>query len=362
MYDTPGRASVQTLSLDKERRRLVWLWAVIALGVAAVANFLPRGFDYTNFFGPHVIPWHYTPWTDGLLYVLRWPVLLAATILALVVSIHNNGGRPWLILPAIFSLPTIWVLFLGQLDGIALLGMVLMPWAVPVRLMDKTANRGRAWWVVLLLFTATTLAAALVIHQQQGAAYGGVSPILGRQPEVGLATVLLIPWSVPLLLLKPNLTAFALLARRNWFLTGILWIGLSLLIWGAWPVNLLVKITPESKALQPQDVSLFPWSLLVAVPMLWLSRGDPHMLMAGGNFAAPSVMPYHYLVLMPSLARLPLKYAVLCWLSSFLPLTANYFGPAWWLTGNVFPLMIWLGLWHKRRSAHRSVEAMWQAA
>jgi hypothetical protein len=90
---------------------------------------------------------------------------------------------------------------------------------------------------------------------------------------------------------------------------------------------------------------LFPWSLIVAVPMLWLSRGDPQMLMASGNFAAPSVMPYHYLVLMPGLARLPIGYALLCWASSFLPLTANYFGPAWWLTGNVFPLLIWIGLW-----------------
>jgi hypothetical protein len=184
----------------------------------------------------------------------------------------------------------------------------------------------------------------LIIYQQQGTAYGGFSPGLGHQPAVGLATALLIPWGAPLLLLKPNLTAFALLAKKNWFLTGLLWLGLSLLIWGAWPANLLVKITPGSKALQPQDVSLFPWSLLVAIPMLWQSRGDPYMLMAGGNFATPSVMPYHYLVLMPSLARLPRGYALLCWASSFLPLMANYFGPAWWQTANVFPLLIWIGL------------------
>jgi hypothetical protein len=332
---------------------------MMAVGAVVVANFLPRGFDYTNFFDPHVVPWHYVPWTDGLLYVLRWPVLLAATLLALIVSIQANGGQPWLILLAVFSLPTIWVLFLGQLDGVALLGVMLMPWAVPVQLMDKALKRRRAWWIVLLLFVAATLAAALIIHQQQGTAYAGISPLLGQQPAVGLAAVLLIPWGVPLLLLKPNLTAFALLARKNWFLTGLLWFGLSLLIWGAWPANLLVKIAPESKALQPQDISLFPWSLIVAAPMLWLSRGDPQMLMASGNFASPSVMPYHYLVLMPSLARLPIGYALLCWASSFLPLTANYFGPAWWLTGNVFPLLIWIGLWRRRK---RPIDQPAQAA
>ena len=35
---------------------------------------------------------------------------------------------------------------------------------------------------------------------------------------------------------------------------------------------------------------------------------------------------------------------------SFLPLTANYFGPTWWLTGNIFPLLLWLCLlWQRRR-------------
>jgi hypothetical protein len=84
--------------------------------------------------------------------------------------------------------------------------------------------------------------------------------------------------------------------------------------------------------------------------MLWWSRHDQDMLMATGSFIAPSVLPYYYMILLPSLARLPVKYALLCWASSFLPLTANYFGPSWWLTGNVFPLMIWLGLWWQRRT------------
>ncbi len=53
---------------------------------------------------------------------------------------------------------------------------------------------------------------------------------------------------------------------------------------------------------------------------------------------------------MPALARLPVGLRLLCWISCFLPLTANYFGPSWWLTGNIFPLLLWLCLlWQRRR-------------
>ena len=83
--------------------------------------------------------------------------------------------------------------------------------------------------------------------------------------------------------------------------------------------------------------------------MLWLGRRDQDMLMAAGSFVSPSIHPYHYVVLMPSLARLPIGLRMLCWLFSFWPLAANYFGPKFWLTGNLFPLAVWLCLWWLRR-------------
>ena len=161
--------------------------------------------------------------------------------------------------------------------------------------------------------------------------------------------LLLLPWALPIALLKPQLTAFALLSKRSWWLAGAAWIGLSILIWGFWPPNLIARLAPEIKAVQPQDVSLFPWSLIVAVPMLWLARGDVEMLMAAGALAVPTVHPYQYIVLMPALARMSLPWRLLCWISSFLPLTANYFGPHFWLTGNIFPVLVWLSLWIRRR-------------
>lgn len=346
-----------------QRYRQVVIWAIMAIVIAIVATFLPQGFDYKYVFSAHTVPVFFVPWTDGLLYLLPWPILVSITIMSLVIAIHRNGGSKWLIIPAVFSLPTIWVLFLGALEGVALLGLLLLPYAIPVRLIERFGQRHRRWQIGLLLFGTLTLSGAVVIGTWQGPNYHiGNSAVLGTQPAIGLATLLLLPWGVPLALLRPQLIGFALLARRSWFVVGGLWIALSVIIWGWWLPNLLLKVTPDLKAAQPQNVSLFPWSIVFVLPMLWLSRRDPDMLMAAGSFVAPSVIPYYYMVLMPSLARLPWKYALVCWLCSFLPLTANYFGPAWWLTGNIFPLVIWLGLWHWRKPIPRPVKPVWQPA
>lgn len=347
-----------------QRCRQIMIYAIMGVAIAAVASFLPQGFDYQAFFGPHQVPVFSMPWTDGVLYMLSWPVLVSVTIMSLLIAIQLNGGSKWLILPVTFSLPTIWALFLGSLEGVALAGLLLLRYSVPIRLIESVAQRGCHWWRQVLLLGAVTLVAAVIIAVVQGPHYNLTNSIeLGKQPVVGLAMVLLLPWVMPLTLLRPQLTAFALLARRSWLITGALWIMLSVVIWGWWVPNMLLKVTPEVKAIQPQNVSLFPWSIVFVLPMLWWSRRDPDMLMAAGSFIAPSVLPYYYVILMPSLARLPVKYAMLCWLSSFLPLTANYFGPAWWLTANVFPLLIWLGLWYQNRSARQQpFGAIWQAA
>jgi len=345
-----------------QRYRQGLIWAVMALVIALIATFLPQGFDHRVVFSPHLVPAFFVPWTDGLLYLLPWPILVSITIMSLVIAIQRNGGPKWLIIPVVFSLPTIWVLLLGALEGVALAGLLLLRYALPVRLIESVTRRNRLWWAGLALLGIVTILAAVTIGVVQGPHYHFAnSTELGKQPIVGLAMTLLLLWVVPLTLLRPQLAAFALLARRSWFVTGVLWMALSVIVWGWWLPNLLLKVTPELKAAQPQNISLFPWSIVFVLPMLWWSQKDPDMLMAAGSFIAPSVLPYYYMVLMPSLARLPLKYALLCWLCSFLPLTANYFGPAWWLTGNVFPVMIWLGLWQQRRSARPPVETMWSS-
>lgn len=329
--------------------RRVLIYSLLGAIIAGVAAFLPVGFDYTHVFGPHIIPQFYVPWTDGMMYLLPWPIIVAATIVALIIGVQRHHGSPWVILLTIFSLPTIWVLLLGQLEGVALLGMLLMPWSLPVWLWQRRHNFGYKEWIILVLFLMATVTGAAIFMLNQGPLYFEVSKLLGTQPQVGLAMLLLLPWIVPVALLKPQLTAFAMLARKEWFVVTVLWIALTVVIWGFWLPNLNTRLAPEIKAVQPQDVSLFPWSLVLALPLLWLARGDMEMLMAAGALAVPTIHPYQYIVLMPALARLPVAPRLLCWLATFLPLSANYFGPHFWLTGNLFPLTLWLCLFLQKR-------------
>jgi hypothetical protein len=324
-------------------------YALMAGLSGILAAFLPAGFDYVHVFAPHLIPIFYVPWIDGVMYWLSWPVLVSVTILALMIAVDRHNHSSWTILLVIFSLPTIWVLLLGQLEGVALLGLLLMPWSIPVWLLDRWRRFARKEWIVLILLAVTTAGGVIILSHSQGSWYYEPNPTLGQQPLVAVALGLLLPWWVPVALLKPQLAAFAMLAHKNWFIVAAAWLMLSIVIWGFWPLNLLTRIAPEIKAVQPQDVSLFPWSLIVALPLLWLSRGDADRLMAAGSLAVPTVQPYQYIVLMPALARLPVRWRLLCWLCSFLPLTANYFGPQFWLTGNIFPLIMWFGLWKQRR-------------
>ena len=37
---------------------------------------------------------------------------------------------------AILSLPALWVLFMGNLDGLVLAGLLLLPWGVPLVLLN----------------------------------------------------------------------------------------------------------------------------------------------------------------------------------------------------------------------------------
>ena len=132
------------------RRGAAWLVMAVALGI--VATFLPLGFDYVHVFHPHIIPIFYVPWTDGLMYLLPWPILVSATVMALVIAVQRHGGSPLTIALAILSLPTMWTLLIGQLEGVALLGLLLLPWSLPVIFIEHRHKIKRWLWAVGLLW------------------------------------------------------------------------------------------------------------------------------------------------------------------------------------------------------------------
>ncbi len=248
-----------------------------------IAGYVPAGFDWVVFFGRGIAPAFFVPWIQWVLPLLTWPLVVSLTMIALGWATWRRKGDPLTLLLVLFNLPVMWTLFLGQLDGLALLGLCLMP--------------------------------------------GGVA----------------------LALLKPQITSFAMLANRRWFIAAVIWGILSFAIWGLWPLNLVGRVGSEWKSTQPQDISLFPWSIPFVLPLLWLSRGDDDMLMAVGSLATPLLVPYHFLVIMPSLARLSRPLQVLCWALSWMPLSANWLGPIGWRFGNIFSIVLWLGLWYSRR-------------
>jgi hypothetical protein len=244
-----------------------------------VGLFIPEGFDWKNFFSQGRISPIWTPWTTYVIKFLNFPLLIALTLFGVVIRTYRYSKIPIYSLLAIISLPTLWVLFLGNLDGLVMIGLLLLP--------------------------------------------------LG----------------IPLVLMKPQLAGFALLAKKSSILAGIIWGLFSLIIWGLWPARFLTVLTPQWGAEWQQDISLFPWSLIIAIPLLWFSQGDEDMLMAAGSFATPHLFPYHFILLMPSLSRMSWKWTIICWILSWSPLLANWFGPTAWHMGNLFALCTWFGLY-----------------
>lgn len=275
--------------LTDERAEIVGTLRFLAIVAAAylliygLVSFIPVGFDWMYYFGPKILPPFWVPWAMPVLYLVSPQTLSAVAILAAALRIHQLHGSMWRLSLVVISLPMLWLLFKSDVDGLALLGLVTLP------------------------------------------------------------------WGVPLLLLKPQLGMFALLANRRNFIAGAVWGVISVLIWGLWFTRLQLVSGAQWAIDWPQDIALFPWGILIALPLMWLGRGDEDMLMAAGSFATPHLFPYHFVLIMPALARLSRLWAILAWLVSFSPLLANYLGPAAWHFGNLTGLTIWLGLYLKRR-------------
>jgi hypothetical protein len=134
---------------------------------------------------------------------------------------------------------------------------------------------------------------------------------------------------------------------------AIAWLLISFLIWGFWPLTWLPLLTNQWSVEWPQDIALFPWGLLIALPLMWFSRGDEDLLMAAGSFATPHLFPYHFIVLMPALARMRIPMMLLTWFISWTPLLSNWLGPWAWHFGNLMSVCFWAGIYFNRKDPVR---------
>jgi hypothetical protein len=175
---------------------------VVFICLYEIGKFTPEGFDWKNYFSKGRVSPIWTPWTVTILRFINWPFVFAITLMAIGLRSYKYNRSPVPIFFAIISLPTLWVLFMGNLDGLVMLGLILLP------------------------------------------------------------------WGVPLVLMKPQVSAFALLANKRAFIAGMIWFLISVLIWGFWPLNFLGVLDPSWKVDWTQDIRLFPWGLIIALPLM----------------------------------------------------------------------------------------------
>ncbi len=269
--------------ISKSKWLPVLIWAFIFSLFYGVGLVIPPGFDWYSFFGKGAVSQIWPPWTTVILKLINWPLTVAITLFAIVFRGYRYNRSPIPIALAVLSLPTMWVLFDGNLDGLVLLGLLLMP------------------------------------------------------------------WGVPLVIMKPQLAAFSLLAKKKWIIAGVIWGALSLVIWGLWPLRFTTVFSQGWKVEWTQDINLFPWGAIIALPLFWLSRGDEDLLMAAGSFVTPHLFPYHYILLMPALSRMSKFWMVLTWAISWTPLVANWVGAMGWHMGNVLGICLWLGVYLNKK-------------
>lgn len=254
--------------------------------------FLPLGFllpangffafDWLHFFGQGNIPPFYPPWTIYVVRFLSWPSLVSLTLSSFALAAYLRSSHPLSMGLAFLTLPVLWTVFLGQVDGVVLLG------------------------------------------------------VLG------------LPLLAPLALLKPQISLFAFAARRSYLAALLAVLLLSFLIWGFWPREMFSVWVVHQEGRYVDDIALGLYGLPIAIPLLWLSRGDVDMLMLAGSLVSPYLLPYNLIVVMPSIARLSPKSALLACLLSWLPFSANWLGPAGWFLGWLAVVWIWADLGRRR--------------
>jgi hypothetical protein len=280
--------------LSPPNRPLAW-WQYllfVSIGMAVfsfVGSFLPPtgliGYDWLNFFSVNERSYgssYYPPWVNYVSY-LTWPGLIGLTFTGLALSLYQRRASLLVIVIAFLTLPTMWIIFLGQIEGLIVFGLTGLPW---------------------------------------------LTPFVTIKPQVGY---------------------LAFLASKRNLIGLFIWLIISMAIWGLWPLDMLT-INNFTILQEPHDISLWPWSLPLVAILLWLSRGDEDMLMLAGTFALPYLHSYHYFVVLPALARVGRWVAVLAVVISWLPLLANWFGPWAWQLGHLFPIILWFGLYFKRRT------------
>lgn len=257
---------------------LAAFFTLTALVFYGVGLFIPAdgfiGYDWVHVFSQGRFPPFYPPWSL-VVSRLNWPLLVGLSMAGIVLGTFLRSVHPISTVAALLSLPVLWTLFLGQLDGLVVLGL------------------------------------------------------LG------------LPYLTPLALIKPQVSLFAFTAKKSYLFAFLIWFGISLVVWGWWPGRMLAVNTYYAEGRYHQDIAIGYPGILLALPMLWFSRGDMDMLMISGAFVTPHLIPYNMIPFTPAIARLRPGQALIACVFSWLPLSANWLGIYGWWLGWLMALWLW---------------------
>ena len=284
--------------LASRKRALIlagWAGVFVVAYIAMLFVKVPA-VDWYDFFATHRYP-DFPPW----IVILMWPVRSlttqnALTLTVLAYALWRYQAKPLHYALAFTAMPVYWNLWLGQIDYIPLLGMIWLPWGLP-------------------------LAAA----KPQVAIWGALAWWLRRSDR----------WKI---------AAFVI--------AGLV---LSLLVYGWWPLRLTLPVTYYTA----YNLSAWRWGgiaggMLAVAAALYVTfrQRDIDASLALGALASPYVQGNSYLLLLPAFARLSGWRLWLAWLLSWSGVVALLLGDAGRPLIAVFPVTMWALLsWGATRPA-----------
>jgi hypothetical protein len=243
------------------------------------------------------------------------------------------------------------------------------PWKNPIFL----PFQGLPWRWALALVNSWTLmgVATLTAFQARRLVWDGllaagmallVPPLWyllwdGQIDGLVLLGTLLLPWSVPLILLRPQILGWVLLSRRRWTLAMVIWILITFVIWGWWPPEMFAY-TPGS-IIHPSAMgwATLGWPIfLVGLWMLIKAGRNPWAMLAAAFFASPYVQPYHMVMLLPALGRIEGSRRWLVWAWAWVVgLEPGIMGITRYLALG-FPFLVW---WYMREDKRETFSLPW---
>ena len=106
----------------------------------------------------------------------------------------------------------------GRAQSLAVLNSIMLVTVAVATAREANYERRELWVVALALFTPPIF---MVMWD-------------GQIDGLALLGLFGLPWLVPFALVRPHLTIWAILSRRNWTLGAVIFGALTLMVWGWW--------------------------------------------------------------------------------------------------------------------------------